>query len=301
MENPQRLVLPFLATLAGVALLSLMDALMKDAALATGVYTASLLRSLMAAALAAPIWLASGFAWPSRPVLHLHIQRGIVSAIMALTFFYALTKLPIAEAIAISFAAPLLALYFAHWLLGEHIARKAIWASIFGFLGTLVIISGRLGRSDFDDDVAWGLASLLVSALLYAYNFVLIRRQSQAAGPMEIATFHAGIGGLVQLVAAPFFFVLPATDTLATIGGAAVLTVIASASIAWAYARAEAQVLVPVEYTAFLWAALFGWLMFSEQVTTATLVGVFIIVIACWIAAPKTRRRGKPAAGQTDA
>ncbi|MDE1467200.1 DMT family transporter [Aurantiacibacter sp. D1-12] len=294
MEQPQRLILPFLAAIVAVGFLSLMDALMKGSSLATGVYTASLLRSLIAAAMVAPFWLASGFVWPRGRVMRLHLERGIVSAVMALSFFYALTKLPIAEAIAISFVAPLIALYLARIMLGETIQRSAIWASVIGFAGTIVIISGRLGRSDFDEGVALGLLALIFSALLYAYNFVVIRRQSQVAGPLEVATFHSGVGGLVQLLAAPFFFVMPDTGTLGNIGVAAFLTVIASMALAWAYARAEAQMLVPVEYTGFLWAALFGWLFFEEQVTFTTIVGVVLIVIGCWIAAPRRKQPEEP-------
>ncbi|WP_271079499.1 DMT family transporter [Aurantiacibacter sp. MUD61] len=297
MEHKQRLFLPFLAAFVGIGFLSLMDALMKGASLATGVYTASLLRSLLAAAMLAPIWLATGFAWPKRAVLKLHIERGIVSAVMALTFFYALTKLPIAEAIAISFIAPLIALYFARIFLGETISRQAIVASLIGFAGTIVIVSGRLGRSDFDEGVALGLASLSFSALLYAYNFVVIRRQSQVAKPLECATFHSGVGGLVQALAAPFFFVLPGTETLGMIGFAAALTAVASMLISWSYARAEAQVLVPVEYTSFLWAALLGWLYFQEEVTLPTMLGVSLIVVGCWLAIP---RKKKPARVPSD-
>lgn len=291
MQPAHRLWMPFLVALAGVGLLSLMDALMKNAALVAGVYSASLLRSLFAAVVVAPFWLGGGFTWPRGRILRLHIERGIVSAVMALSFFYALTKLPIAEAIAISFVAPLLALYFAHLLLGESISRSAIWASLVGLAGTLVIVSGRLGHSDFDEGAALGLASLFFSAVLYAYNFVVMRRQSQLAGPLEVATFHSGVGGLVQLLAAPFFFAMPAMPELGTIGMAAILTVTASMMLAWAYARAQAQVLVPVEYTGFLWAALFGWMFFQEVVTGPTIIGVVLIVVACWIAAPKARRK----------
>jgi len=264
---------------------------MKEASLAAGVYTASLLRSLMAAALVAPFWLASGFVWPRWSVMKLHLERGVVSAMMALSFFYALTKLPIAEAIALSFIAPLIALYFARIFLGEVIARGAIIASVVGFAGTLVIVGGRLGRSDFDEGAAWGIASLFFSAILYAYSFVVIRRQSQVAGPLEVATFHAGIGGLLQALAAPFFFVLPDGDALGAITIAAVLTIVGSIATTWSYARAEAQVLVPVEYTGFLWAALFGWLFFREEVTMTTIAGVVLIVIGCLIAAPRRRAR----------
>lgn len=290
MDRQHHHLLPLLAAFAGVGFLALMDALMKDASLATGVYTASLLRSLLAAALVAPVWLATKKAWPGRRTMRLHVERGVISAFMALTFFYALTKLPIAEAIALSFIAPLLALYFAHLLLGERIRRSAIWASLLGIAGTLVIVGGRLGRTQVEGDVLQGMASLFVSAVLYAYNFVVIRKQSQLAGPVEVATFHAGISGLVQLMATPFLFVLPGMPAMNSIMAAAGLTVAGSMAIAWAYARAEAQVLVPMEYTGFLWAALFGWLFFQEAVTLPTLVGVVLIVIGCWIAAPRARR-----------
>lgn len=290
MDQSERPLLPFLAAIAGVALLSLMDALMKQAALTAGVFTASFLRSLISAGIAMPIWLAKKPRWPRWNVMKLHIERGVVSAFMALSFFYALTKLPIAEAIAISFVAPLVALYFARLLLGETVSRGAIGASLLGFAGTLVIVWGRLGRTDFSTETAMGLASLAFSALLYAYNFVVIRRQSQLAGPLEVATFHALIGSSVHLLAVPFLFAMPQVETLATITGAALLSVGAAMMIAWAYARAEAQMLVPVEYSGFLWAALFGWLFFREAVTAPTLVGVVIIVLACWIAAPKASR-----------
>jgi S-adenosylmethionine uptake transporter len=55
--------------------------------------------------------------------------------------------------------------------------------------------------------------------------------------------------------------------------------------LSWAYARAEAKILIPVEYTAFIWAALFGWLIFAEDVTVWTLVGTVLIVSGCLVAA----------------
>ena len=58
--------------------------------------------------------------------------------------------------------------------------------------------------------------------------------------------------------------------------------------LGWAYARAEAQVLVPIEYSGFIWAALFGWLYFGERVTAPTVAGTVLIVAGCWMA---TRRR----------
>ncbi len=282
-------LLPFAVALAGVGFLSLMDAFMKEAALMIGAYTATLLRAFLGAALIAPLWLARCARVPPRAVMKLHLERGVISAFMALTFFFSITLLPLAEAIALSFIAPLIALYLAKVLLGETISRAAILGSVLGFSGTLVIVGGRIGEGRFDERAALGIASLFVSAVLYAYNFIVIRRQAQVAGPMEIATFHSGIGGLVLLTLAPFLWQAPAGEAWLPLAAAAALTVAGALAIAWAYARAEASALVPTEYSGFVWAALFGWLFFREAVTLPTLAGTALIVSGCWIAARPPR------------
>ena len=86
---------------------------------------------------------------------------------------------------------------------------------------------------------------------------------------------------------APWLLALPDGETFLAIGAASLLTVCGAAVLGWAYAREEAQVLVPMEYSGFLWAALFGWLFFAETVTPTVLAGTALIVIGCAIA---TRR-----------
>ena len=281
------LPLPILTALAGVAFLSLMDAFMKGAALAIGAFSAAWLRALIGTALMVPIFFAAGARRPPRAAMKLHIERGTVSCFMAVTFFYALTKLPLAETIAISFIAPLVALYLAHVLLGEAVSRAAVWGSLLGFVGAIVIVSNRLGSAGFDRDAVLGLASILVSALLYAYNFIVMRRQSHVAKPAEIALFHSGVTAAILAVAAPFLFRIPDAGVLGATAASAALTVMGAMLLAWAYARAEAQVLVPMEYSGFLWAVLFGWLFFRETVSPVTVLGTVLIVIGCWIAARK--------------
>ncbi|MEM1052200.1 MAG: DMT family transporter [Pseudomonadota bacterium] len=292
--SPQSPLLPFVAALMGVGFLSLMDAFMKEAALTTGTYTATVLRSLIGAAIIAPFWLWKRTGWPDRATMKLHLERGIISAIMALSFFYSLTKLPLAEAIALSFIAPLIALYLARILLAEVIQPQAIFASLLGFAGTLVIISGKIGQGEFDEDVGLGLAALLFSALLYAYNFIVIRKQSQVAGPVEVATFHSGVGGIVLLLLAPFLATPIETEALLPLAAAGVLTVLGAMALAWAYARAEAQALVPIEYSGFLWASLLGWVFFQEAVTWPTLTGTGLIVTGCLLATRKAQRHENP-------
>lgn len=288
---------PFLMALAGVAMLSLMDAFMKEAALAIGAFSAALLRAAIATAIATPLWLARRKRWPDRATLNLHLLRGVTSAFMGLTFFFALTKLPIAETIAISFIAPLIALYLAAILLGEKVTRRAVTASLVSFAGTLVIVGTRFGQGEMDGDAALGFASILVSTVLYALNFIIMRRQSQRAGPAEVAAFHGGVSTVILGLAAPWFFTMPPTEVQPSLLIAGLLTVGGAMTLAWAYARAEAQALLPVEYSGFCWAALFGWLFFAEMVSAGTIAGVALIVIGTWIAATRGKAPARAAGG----
>ena len=292
MHAAARPLLPILVAFAGVGFLSVMDAFMKEAALLAGAFTATLLRSAIGTGFIAPVWLARGPAWPGPRLLRLHLLRGVISAFMALTFFYALTKLPLAETIALAFIAPIVALYLASALLGETISRRAIGASLLGFAGTLVIIAGKIGGGTFDHDTALGLAAIIVSALLYAYSFIVIRRQAQLAGPVEIATFHTAISAVVLLVFVPLAWVKPPDAAWLPLIVSGALTVAGALAVAWAYARAEAQVLVPIEYSGFLWASVLGWVFFSEVPGVATWVGTALIVMGCWL----VTRQAKPAA-----
>ena len=291
------LLAPFLAALAGVAMLSLMDAFMKGASLSVGAYSAAWLRAVLATAIALPLWLVRRPTWPDRETLKLHLLRGVCSAFMGLTFFFALTKLPIAETIAISFVAPLIALYLAAIMLGEKIPRRAVVASLVSFVGTLVIVGARLGQGRMDAEAAIGFVAILVSTILYALNFIIIRQQSQRAGPLEVAAFHGAVSAIILGLAAPWFFVAPPAEIQPGLLAAAVLTVGGAIAIAWAYARAEAQALLPVEYSGFCWAAVFGWLFFGEGVSAGTLGGVAMIVIGTWIAATRGRAPARAAGG----
>ncbi|WP_336987299.1 DMT family transporter [Altererythrobacter aquiaggeris] len=287
--NRDHHLMPYLATFIGVGLFSLMDALMKSASIAVGAYSALMLRSLIGIAIIGPIWWFGGGKWPAGPVLRIHIRRGFVGAAMAFTFFFALVRLPLAEAIAISFIAPLLALYLAAILLGEKIERKAIIAAILGLIGVAIIAGSRIDQTEMSRDALLGLGAITLSALLYAYNLVLQREQALVARPREVAAFQNAIVSLILLVAAPFALVWPDNSRVwIDISGGAVLAVAAVIVLSWAYSRAQAQALVPIEYSGLLWAAWFGWLFFAEPVTVPTIAGAGLIVIGCWIA---TRKR----------
>ena len=278
-------LLPILSATTGICLFSAMDAAMKGASIAAGVFSALVLRNYCGSLMMLPIWLISRARLPSRAALKVHMIRSSVVAVMAVLFFVGVVRLPLAEAIGLSFIAPLIALYLAAVLLGEQIRPRAVIASLLGLAGVAIIASARLEEGTLDARAGWGIAAILGSAVLYAWNLILQRQQAQLAIPQEIAFFQNLFVALILSLAAPWLLVWPAPEALGYIVISAALAVVSLLLLSWAYARAEAQVLVPVEYTGFIWAALFGWLLFGEQVTLATLAGVVLIVIGCWIAA----------------
>jgi S-adenosylmethionine uptake transporter len=285
--HPRPLV-PFVVACAGIGTFSLMDAAMKDLALSLGAYNAVIWRNSLGALFMGALFVVTRQKWPEVAVLKIHLWRSIVVSVMAVSFFWSLTKLPLAEAIGLSFIAPVIALYLAAVMLSEKIGREAIWASLAGLLGVAIIMAGRLS-GDYNEGHIWGAAAVLFSAVVFAYNLILARRQAQIAGPMEIAFFQNLFVAVTLSLAAPWFLQPFSVAHAPLIGGAATLAIISLLLLSWAYARAEAQVLIPVEYTAFVWAAAFGWLFFSEPVTLPVLLGTLLIVTGSLIAA-----RAKP-------
>ncbi len=92
--------------------------------------------------------------------------------------------------------------------------------------------------------------------MLYAWNLILQRRQALIAGPVEVAAFQAVFTGLFLSFAAPWLLQLPTAPVLLDVAGSALLATVSLMLISWGYGREETQVLLPLEYSAFIWAAL---------------------------------------------
>jgi S-adenosylmethionine uptake transporter len=287
-ELHPRPFIPFMVAAAGIGTFSLMDVAMKDLALSIGTYNAVMWRNCLGALFIGLLFIGTRQKWPPAHILKIHLWRGMVASVMSISFFWSLTKLPFAEAIGLSFIAPVIALYLAAVMLGETIGREAIWASLAGLGGVVIIMAGRLS-GQYTNGHLWGAAAVLFSAVVFAYNLILARKQAQVAGPIEIAFFQNLFVAATLSFAAPWFLQPIGAAHTPLIGGAAILSIISLLLLSWAYARAEAQILIPVEYTAFVWAALFGWLFFAEPVTVPVLLGTVLIVSGSLIAA-----RAKP-------
>ncbi|WP_246587102.1 DMT family transporter [Stakelama flava] len=280
----------FLIASIGIATFSMMDAAMKSATIAIGVYNAMLWRNLAIAVLAGAVHFARWPGWPARTAMRLHIVRGCVALAMALLFFWGLARVPMAQAISLSYIAPLVAILLAAVLLGEAVRRASVAGSLFALGGVVVILIGQ-GRAGMGDDALWGAAAILCSALCYGWNIILARQQALVAGPSEVAFWQTFVALCLLALAAPWLVIVPPAAQIPALGMAGLLATVSLMLLAWAYGRAGASYLAPSEYTSFLWAALFGWLFFGETVTAWTIGGAGLIVAGCIRAA---RRRPKP-------
>ncbi len=286
----------FVVASIGIAIYSVMDAVMKGLSIESGAYSAVLWRSLAAIILLGGAFVALGRRWPGRKALMLHIMRGATAGISVLLFFWGLARVPMAEGVALTFLAPLIALYLAAVLLGERIRRAAIIGSTVASIGVVVLAAGEVQGQASTAHVL-GSVAIFLASIFYAGSLILLRQQAQLADPLEVALFTSMVLGGLLLLGAPWFAVLPGVAQLPRIGFAAVFGSISAILLAWAYGRAEAQVLAPVEYTAFLWSAMLGWGVFGEHVTLFTLVGGGSIIAGCLVAV-----RGPAAPGpQTEA
>jgi S-adenosylmethionine uptake transporter len=149
----------------------------------------------------------------------------------------------------------------------------------------LVIFVGQ-ARADLGREATLGSLAILCSAVIYAWNIILMRQQALIARPVEITFFQNVVVSAALLAAVPFLGwpELPAAHWPEVLLAAA-LALASLLLLAWAYARAGAAYLSTTEYSSFLWAMALGWLRFGERVSLFTLTGAGLILIACLIAA----------------
>jgi len=293
--SPQHNPLPaYAAAVAGIALFSIMDMVMKGLTLAIGTFPTLMWRSLIGIALAAIPFLATRNSWPRGTALRLHLLRGTMMVPMAILFFWGLARVPMAQAVALTFIAPLIALVLAALILKEPIGKRTVGGSLAAFAGVVIIFIGQ-AQADLGRAALLGSVAILGSAVIYAFNIIVMRRQAQHAGPIEIAFFQNLVIGAVLVASVPFMGGPPLPSghwgELFLASGLAIGSLML---LGWGYARAGAAYLSTTEYTAFLWAMLLGWLRFGEHVSAFTMLGATLIVAGCLIAA-RTRKVEHPA------
>jgi S-adenosylmethionine uptake transporter len=272
-----------LLAVAAEGLLTLMDALIKALSTRYPVLQIAFLRfgfGLLGAAVYAA-WSRPG--WPTREATLYNGLRAVLIVVTAVTFFFALSLLPLADAIALSFISPALTALLGVAMLGERFDWRIAVALAGGFAGMLLIVGGKVGGAGLGGDVLLGAAAVVLSAVGYALNIVMLRHRATRDPLSQIVLFQNL--GPALLLALPVLWVwTPPTlsDTLvfALLG---TIGVTAHTMLAHAFARIEAARLAPVGYVTLVWGVLLGFVFFAEVPGLATLAGAALIVLGAFV------------------
>jgi drug/metabolite transporter (DMT)-like permease len=223
-----------------------------------------------------------------------HIGRGIAGSCGMFASFFSLQLIPLPDATALGFAAPLMVVGLAALILGERV-RIYRWSAVaFGFVGVLVMLWEHLGAAR--DSNGWGASAALSAALFSAIATIQTRRltMSEPTGaivfyfslttsgfglltgiaPLLWPTHGAGAEWILQQAwRAP-----PPEDALTliilgTLGGMGQILLTQS------YRYADASVVAPFDYTAMIWALLIGLFIFGEVPHANVVAGA--VIVAC--------------------
>ncbi len=229
----------------------------------------------------------------------LHLLRGVLVVFANMAFFTALAVLPLADATALFFVAPLFITLLSIPLLGEKVGPRRIIAVLVGFAGVLIMV--RPG-SDVAQNVGNWLVLLLpiVAALAYSLMQILTRRLGLTTKASAMAVYiqltfvivstgfylvagdgHYAVGiedpSLVFLLRA---WVWPAPEDQWLFIALGVASAGIGYALSRAYKSADAAIVAPFEYVALPLAILWGWVFWSEVPGTETFAGIALIVLS---------------------
>ncbi|HRJ70100.1 MAG TPA: DMT family transporter [Beijerinckiaceae bacterium] len=266
---------PILLALAAIGLFAVMNVLIKHLSFYYDTLQVAFVRYL-SAGLVALLWVwRMRPGWPAIDVVEGNVLRGVLSLATGLSFFYALALLPLADAIALSFLAPVFMMIFSSLFLKERPGLLGLLAIAFGFAGMLVMLWGKL---ESDGRSLWGVSASVFSAVTYALSMILLRSRAQRDPVALIVFFQSWIPALLIAPMAGTAWEPLAYQDIAPFAALGVLGVTAHLLMATAYSRASAATLAPIEYSALIWAALLGFFIFAEMPTWRTLAGAALIV-----------------------
>ncbi len=280
---------PAVVLIAAIAAGSMMDATIKHLVETNHVLLVVFGRYLFGTLFSLGIWWRAGRPTITQEMWRAHGLRGFVIAVCAATFFWALSVLPLAEAVTLSFIYPLLAPFVARVVLGERLRASSVICAVVGFAGVIVAMQGA--PSDVESprhDL--GVAAVLTSAFFFSIAMVLLRERAQKDGAAIVGLMTSFVPGVILFLPTLFFATPPNPGGWPFFFLMGALAAVFMYLMAQAYARAEAQQLAPIHYTELLWASLIGYLVFQETPRVEIYLGAGLIIAACLYAAYEERR-----------
>jgi drug/metabolite transporter (DMT)-like permease len=201
----------------------------------------------------------------------LHLGRGVFGFISVSLFFFAVTRLAIADAMTAAYCAPLFITALSVPLLGEAVGLRRWLAVGVGFTG-VVLVAAPSGSVDP------ALAAAIGSALLYALVAILIRKMGASETMASVAFYTALIYLILGGAISALLWTPIAPGDLWLFAGVGVAGTVAQLLMTASYRAAPVAVVSPFEYTSFVWAILFDAVIFAVAPAWATLGGAAIII-----------------------
>lgn len=215
--------------------------------------------------------------------LWMHFSRGAVGLGSMALSFTALAFLPLPEAMMIGYAAPLIVVILAAFMLGEAV-RMFRWTAVtVGFVGIVIILWPRLTvfESGMTDAALLGALLALTSAFCSAFAAIFIRTMTKSESTGTIVIYFALTGSVLALVVSlPFGWVLPSPADAAILVACGLLGGVGQITMTASYRNADTATIASFDYVSMLWGVVFGYLFFSEIPTGSVLNGGAIVVAA---------------------
>ncbi|MEO0607255.1 MAG: DMT family transporter [Pseudomonadota bacterium] len=276
---------PILLAIAAIAMGSGIDALVKAIAPSAGLHHLLAWRFLFGSLIALSVFRAQNRPMPSLSAIRFHTMRGLIQLGCAYTFFFALLHLPLALATIIGFTAALMVPFVARAVLREPITPIALIATVIGFAGAVLAVMGRPQDGAASELWMLGTASCFLAAFLYALGLVLLRMRATHEDATTIAMFTNTVPAVALLPVTFGLFGPPDWSDIPLFLMFGFFGFTTWYVMTLAYARAPAQRLAPLEYSALIWSGLLGSIFFQEYPGWQTWLGAVIIVAACLIVA----------------
>jgi drug/metabolite transporter (DMT)-like permease len=225
-----------------------------------------------------------------------HLKRGAFGSAGMFSGFLALSYLPLHDAIAIGYAAPLIVVVLAALVLKETVRAYRWTAVMVGFAGVLIMLSPHLGAVSgalpMSGASATGALFALVGAFCTAGATIQVRRLTANEKTGAIVLYFSLLTTVLGLATSVFGWRAPPREDLLLLVLIGILGGIGQILLTQCYRFADTSIIAPFEYTTMIWALLLGWFVFGELPTAAVLFGAAIVAAAGLFVLMRERQLG---------
>lgn len=209
-----------------------------------------------------------------------HAIRGILGGISMALSFTSLAYLPVANASALAYLAPLMSLPLAAWVLGERMSKLVVIAAVLGLGGVALMLWAELERPDFTRGSLIGMAAGLGFALVWALVRIHIKRMSSQETSASISLSFALTSMAMGLATLPFGWEALGWPALSFLVGAGLLGAFGHILSVEAVKRAKVSTLAPFDYFGLIVALGIDAIAFAVLPGSLALMGMLVIVAA---------------------